>query len=309
MLSGVTVSCFVLSYLVVMAMETAKVFLKLPGKNMLLIGMLIAGIFAHSVFLINSFLDPDSVKLLANWFQWSVMAAWCLAVAYLVLILRNPSNASGLFLIPLILALIGLGMILREQTDFSSARSVWTMVHGSSLLLGTMFICFGLSFGIMYLLQSARLKSKGKKRRSRLKLPPLEFLQSMNRLSLITTTIALGFGMLSGIALNQQKQEQFNWLDTGVLFTLALFLWSLVAMAFELAAKGSLGGRRSAYLVISNFVFMVLVLSIVVLTSHGHKDGSEGATTPQAIPNSQPPGFTDAHDLTLAHSAFRRQNS
>lgn len=283
MFSGVTVSCFLLSYLIVLAMEASRFFGKLPGRNLLLMCMLAAGFLAHSLFLIDQFTSRDSgnAQLLANWFQWSVLAAWGLALAYLVLTVRNANGSFGLFLVPLILALIGLGLLQRDSVPFNAETtvSVWRVIHGVSLLVGTMFICFGAAFGIMYLIQSWRLKNK-RKSRSPLRLPTLEFLQSMNRLSLCATAVALTVGFLSGVILNASQGGQIAWFSSGILTTGALFVWSLVASTIELAARGSLGGRRSAYLVLANFVFLLLVLGIVLFSSHGQQEQVAGFAEP-----------------------------
>lgn len=57
------------------------------------------------------------------------------------------------------------------------------MIHAVSLLVGTMIISFGLGTGLMYLVQSYRLKHKLKSHRG-FRLPSLEYLQWLNRLSL-----------------------------------------------------------------------------------------------------------------------------
>ncbi len=41
------------------------------------------------------------------------------------------------------------------------------------------------------------------------------------------------------------------------------------AAVTEIASQSSLGGRRTAYLAIANFVFLVIVLAIVLFSSHG----------------------------------------
>lgn len=274
MLTGVTVSCFLLSYLVVLAMEASRFVMKVPGRNALLIAMFVAGLAAHSIFLVNQFLGvsiaADQPFQPANWFQWSVLGAWGLAFACLGLMIRNPNASIGLYLIPLILGLIGLGQLLRGWEPFhpQTTLSVWGSIHGVSLLIGTMFICFGLAFGVMYLVQSYRLKTK-KQPSVKFRLPTLEFLQSMNRLSLFTTTGALAIGLASGIMLSFYGQGQIAWFSGGILFSFALFAVALVASGWELISGGSLGGRRSAYLTIANFVFMVIVLGLVLYASHG----------------------------------------
>jgi hypothetical protein len=266
-------------------MEASRVFPKLPGRNAVLVGMLIAGLFAHSVFLVNQFTatGPDGPKLLANWFQWSVLGAWGLALAYLILTIRNPQSSLGLFLIPLILGFIGLGVLVRGSEPFHAQTTIniWLMIHGVSLLVGAMFICFGVAFGIMYLLKSHRLKSKRQASQT-FRLPALDFLQSMNRLSLFTTAISLTVGLLSAVVLNVSQEGQVNWLSSLIVVTCALFLWSVVAASLELSSRGSLGGRRSAYLVIANFLFLVLVLGIVLWTSHG-QDVSATAASPENV--------------------------
>ncbi len=280
MLSGVTISCFLLSYLLVLLMEASRIFLKLPGRNVLLIGMLVVGLVAHSIFLVNQLsiitLDAERPQLLSNWFQWVVLGAWGLALACLILTVRNPNGSIGLFLLPLVLALIGLAQILRNSAPFhpETTINIWRAIHGVSLLVSTMFIALGLAFGAMYLVQSHRLKNR-KLQRSRIKLPALEFLQSMNRLSLFSSAGGLAVGLLSGIVLNFNREGQISWLSGDILFTFALFAWVLSAALVELASRGALGGRRSAYLVIANFMFMVLVLSLVLYGSHGQPASSE----------------------------------
>lgn len=285
MLSGVTVTCFLLSYVVALLMEASRVFLKVPGRNLMLVGMLSAGLLAHSIFLANQLswtgMEGDSPQLLSNWFQWVVLGAWGLAVACLILTLRNPTGSMGLFLIPMILALIGLALLLRQADPFQpeTTINVWRVIHGVSLLVGTMFISLGLAFGGMYLIQSHRLKSKRRKP-AKFKLPTLEFLQSMNRLSLFSSAIGLALGLVSGVILNVHREGHIAWFSGGIVFTFALFAWSFIAAMTELASSSSLGGRKSAYLVIANFVFLTVVLAIVLFSSHGQ---------PNPLPSSQSP--------------------
>jgi hypothetical protein len=272
-LSGVTVSCFLLSYVVVLVMEASRLAFRWPGRNLLLIAMMGAGLLAHSIFLLNelsqSYVQSENPQILANWFQWTVLSAWGLAIACLILIVRNPGGSVGLFLIPLVLALIGLAMLMRDGEPFQreTTITIWGGIHGVSLLLGTMFICLGMAFGVMYLLQSNRLKLK-KRPSQRFRLPALEFLQSMNRLSLFASASGLAVGLLSGVVLNINSSGHIAWFSGSILFSFALFAWALIAAIMELSQSGSLGGRRSAYLTVSNFFFLVLVLTILFFADH-----------------------------------------
>src|SRR5690606_5837990 len=119
-----------------------------------------------------------------------------------------------------------------------------------------------------YLIQSYLLKSR-RAVRARIRLPTLEFLQSMNRLSIFASLWGLAIGLISGIVLNFNREGQNSWFSGGIIFTFALFIWVLLAAICELASRGALGVCRSAYLAIANFVFMVLVLAVVLYGSHG----------------------------------------
>ena len=111
-----------------------------------------AGLFAHTVFLVlQGKLVLGSTGLwLGSWFGWCLATAWILAIAYIWISARQPKSVIGLFLIPLILGLIGLGVGFGHENQFSSmrAKSIWNMVHGSALLLGTAVVALGFVFGV-----------------------------------------------------------------------------------------------------------------------------------------------------------------
>lgn len=274
MLSGVTVSCFLFSYLVVLAVDGARFAVKVPGRNLLLMGMMSAGLVAHTIFLLHQIgaeSDGDTPQLLADWFQWAIVGAWGLAIICLFLIIRNPQGAVSLFMIPLILGLIGVASLVRDQPPFARETTInlWGLIHGVSLLCGTMFICLGMAFGVMYLLQSYRLKSK-KRPSKTFRLPALEFLQTMNRFSIFATAVALGIGMISGIILTVNSEADVAWFS--VLVSFGLFAWSATASVLELTSRGALGGgRRSPYLNIASFAILLIVFVIMLVSSHGQK--------------------------------------
>lgn len=289
MLAGVTVSCFLLSYLLVLLFETARIFFKYPGRNLLVLGMLVVGLIAHSIFLINQFADDavgaERPQLLANWFQWAVLGAWGLALASLILTIRNPNGSISLFLMPLVLMLIGLAQLLRDATPFhpSTTVNLWLGIHGIGLVVSTMFIALGCAFGTMYLIQSYRLKTR-KLAQARIKLPALDFLQSMNRLSIFASAVGLAVGLISGIILNFNREGQISWFNREIVLAFALFVWVLLAALLEIASRGALGGRRSAYLTIANFLFLILVLAMVLYGSHGQPAPTTVRPPSQALP-------------------------
>lgn len=288
MLTGVSLTCFLFSYLLVLGLEIWRLFFRLPVRQWLVLLGMSAGLLAHTIFLANQFVGQSSDRLLSNWFQWIVLGAWGLSVACTYLMVRNPAGNIGLFILPLVLVMIGVATLVRGYQPFASGSSVslWARVHTVSLLLSTMFILQGFAFALMYLVHSHRLKRRSKTRNV-LRLPALEFLQSINRLNLFASAIALGVGMLSGIMLNVSRYDQVSWFSGGVLFSLALFLWSVIAAALESSSLSSLGGRRGAYLSIASFVILVAVFLLLLLTAHGQSGDNSSPGPASSVQNTE----------------------
>jgi len=138
-------------------------------------------------------------------------------------------------------------------------------MHGLSLLAGTVTMALGFATGIMYLVQSHRLKKKLTPRRG-MRLPSLEWLQRMSSRCLSLSTILLAIGLFSGIFINIIRQLP---LDGGVVFSSSILLcWLIAVMVFEYFYKPARQGRKVAYLTVASFVFLALVLVVVILGGH-----------------------------------------
>lgn len=280
MLSAASLSFCLLCYLLVLIAEFLRTYRQsTASKNAFSLVVMAIGLLTHTYFLASELFGSQSERLLSDWFQWLSLGAWGLAATCTLLIARHRNSTISLFLIPLIFLLVGIAATLKGSQPFAfeNAATWWGRIHGVSLLLGTMFVCQGLAFGVMYLLQSLRLKSK-RKSQFRLKLPALEFLRTMNRMNMFAAAATLGAGMLSGILLNVSRDGRIAWFSTGIVVSIALFVWVSIAAVLEYWSKGSLGGRRSAYLSIANFVFTAIVLLLVLLASHGQKSEARRAS-------------------------------
>ncbi len=267
---GVTVWCFLLSYLIVVVLEYSRPALPFRSRPLWIISWMALGWLTHSMFLVDKiWLDMAAQGVLSSWFQWALLVAWGIATLYLVLLWRRPDNALGTFILPLLMASIALALSLRGAAPFQreTTNTLWKSIHGMSLMIGTMIILFGLATGLMYLVQSYRLKHKLKSQRG-FRLPSLEYLQWLNRLSLFISFAMLSLGLLSGIVLNLNKDGHISWFSGGIVFTFALCAWSAAAVAIELTGYRAFGGKRTAYLTLANFVFLALVLGFVLLSQH-----------------------------------------
>ena len=114
MLSNVSITCFAASYCVTLGLEFSRLFFRLRVRWVVMIAFAAAGLLAHTAYLwhrVYSELQGAEITPLASWYDWCLVVAWVLAATYLGLAIRRPENTVGLFLIPLILALIGLATL------------------------------------------------------------------------------------------------------------------------------------------------------------------------------------------------------
>jgi ABC-type uncharacterized transport system permease subunit len=289
-LSRITLSCFAFSYLLTMILEVSRLFFQVVVRRAIILGMTALGLFAHTVYIcleIRSGLEMGAVPL-ADWHAWCVLAALVLAAIYFVLAIRRPQNNMGLFLLPLVLGLVVTAALVNNTSSFSEqeALSIWGIIHGISLLAGTVTMALGCATGVMYLAQSYRLKKKLAPRRG-LRLPSLEWLQRNNSRCLLIATILLGIGLVAGVVMNAIRELP---LEGGVVISSAILLcWLVTVLLFEYFYKPARQGRKIAYLTVASFVFLALVLGIVILGQHAADD----LTTTQ-LPSTSVPGNREA---------------
>ena len=291
MLTGISLTCFAASYAVSFVAEVTRLFFRAPVRLLVIVGFAAGGLLAHSLFLINQARTESAAGLnaapLSSWFDWCLLAAWLLAVVYLVLLLRRSDNAVGVFLLPLVLALIGVSWLLRDEPSFPRDEAIgyWRWIHGIALLLGTVAVTFGFAAGLMYLAQSYRLKHKLPPRPG-FKLPSLEWLQRCNQVLMLTSTLFLVVGLLAGIIMNAGQQGgTVSWTGPVVLSSSVLCAWLIAASLFEAFYKPARQGRKVAYLTLASFIFLALALGFVLFGDHASPKpaGAAGSAAAPAV--------------------------
>jgi len=271
-IAGISVFCIAASYSVAFVLEVSRLFFRAPVRIAVMFVFAAAGLFAHTLFLGREAMLGDGPPL-SSWREWCLMAAWIVVVAYLLLAMRKPDTAFGVFLLPVVLALTGAAYLLGDSQRFEpdEATQFWRVVHGLALLSGTAVVTLGCAAGMMFLLQSYRLKHKIPPG-GRFKLPSLETLQLGSERSLIVSTVLLLIGLLSGIVLNAiehlDDHRGVAWSDPVVWTSGVLLLWLLGASIFNYLYKPARRGRKVAYLVVASFLFLGLELAIVLLVQH-----------------------------------------
>lgn len=282
-MTKISLSCFAFSYAIAMILEISRLFFRAPVRILIIIGLTIAGIFAHTVYLWLKFQkDFSGGTPMSSWYDWCLMVSLAVAITYAIIAIKKNENSVGIFFLPLILLLILVALFVKNQEAFtqSEATNVWAVTHGISLLLGTSAMIVAFIAGVMYLVHAFRLKKKLPPR-SGFRLPSLEWLQQCNRQSLFYATGLIAAGLVSGVIMNVLKstenQAGIPWSDSVIISSGVLLIWLVTVTVFEAVYKPARQGRKIAYLTLASFVFLALVLSFVFMAEHASQADSVSA--------------------------------
>jgi len=281
MLSGVSTVCFAGSYAVALVLELSRLVFRSSVRRVVMIGFAGAGLVAHSAFLYYRAASRPGSPL-SSQEEWYLLAAWLLVVAYLYLTIYHPRQAFGVFLLPLVLAMIGVATFFAAPEPYprASASRIWGIAHGTSILLATVVVLFGMVTGVMYLAQSRRLKQKQPPRPG-LQLPSLEWLRRANSRAIVVSVVLVGIGVLSGLVLTALGHDgRLSGSDPVVVSTLGMFLWLLLAAIVNGCCRPARAGRMVAYLTLVSFVFLVVALAVGLWLDTGHGGRKAGAQKP-----------------------------
>lgn len=286
--SGISVVCFVASYLVALACEASRLAFRSGVRGAAMIAFGAAGLFAHTLFLVWRAANEPAVPL-SSAFDWYLLAAWVLASGYLWVTVSNPKTPVGLFMLPVVLGLIGAAELSsRAPFPQSPATQIWGAIHGSFNLAASVAVAIGAIAGIMWLIQAGRLARKQAPTRG-FRMPSLEklALTTDRALSIAAWTASAGF--VSGLVLNAVYHrrgllETVPWNDPVVLRMGALVAWLVVAAVVSRSiARRPNAAHTTAWLSVVSFA--VLTLSILW--------GLFGATR-HGVPPVQPVAVSEA---------------
>ncbi|QDU87359.1 Cytochrome C assembly protein [Pirellulimonas nuda] len=281
-LANITVTCFAASYGVALVLEAASLLKQTPWRRGLMLAFTAAGIFAHVAYL--GLRAGAQASPLSSPAEWCLIAALVLAAVSLAATLMAPRAATGLFLLPVVLGLIGFSLGASDR-PFAPNRAydLWAQVHGWLLLLATVTVCLGFLAGLMYLVQSWRLKHKLLPTRE-FRLPSLETLQRINAHALGASAMLVAGGFGSGLVLQRLKQGAVDWRSPVTLSLAAMLVWLLAAEAFRIVYPAARRGRKVAYLTLASFGFLLIAIASVTLIESAHGGSRDDARPPAAEP-------------------------
>jgi hypothetical protein len=273
MLSGIHVVCFFTSYAVALGLETSRLFFRMPVRHVVMVGFAAVGLLLQAIYLWHR--AGTGTMPLSSWHDWYLIASWILAATYLGLVASRPQTNVGLFVLPLVLVLTAVAWVFPQDSSFPRDRALlmWGVAHGVMLLLGTVAVSLGFVAGVMYLVQSWRLKHHVPPQAG-LKLPSLEWLQAVNKQSLVYSSCFIALGLVAGMILNAVQSRGSGpavpWTDSVVISSAVLLVWLLAATLFEWLYKPAQQGRKVAYLTIASFLFLALVTIMLLAGGSQH---------------------------------------
>jgi hypothetical protein len=246
-----------------------------PGNRLDLWGnvLVLAGLVAQSAFLIVATQQGlAQSQRPSGWFVWGNLGAWLLVAGLVLQLNHRRMHVFGLFVLPIALLFLALALAANRPgpDDLAATPLFWRWLHAGSLLVGTVAVVVAFSSGVLYMVQSNRLKRKLPSLGSAI--PSLEKLQLFGERGLLFSTLAVGLGWLCGLIMNLVAQSGtpiIVWSHPVVWTASLLFGWLVAATAFSLLYEPARYGRKVAYLTIATGLFLALELGVVWLTGHG----------------------------------------
>lgn len=272
MLSKVTVFCFMASYLVALGLELAR-FLK--KKNSVLRPLVflfsLAGLVAQTAYLFNRARETQLPPLLSSSHDWLIVFSWLLVAIFLFINLIDETLSIGLFLFPLVLALVVSSYFVDNATNALVEPSIrsWAMLHASLLVLGGVGIVLSFVISTMYLIQHRRLKQKQNFSEG-FNLPSLAKLARLNRWALMISAPLLTVGMGIGIGLGvyvRKGAHAISFIDPVILAYEIVWVAMMISVIFMLR-KNQPNQKHIAQLTIwTGGLLLLTVIGIQVLSN------------------------------------------
>ncbi|MBV8678153.1 MAG: cytochrome c biogenesis protein CcsA [Planctomycetaceae bacterium] len=278
MIDRLTVLCFAGTYGLALASELARFVVRSNARWYLTVTLTVLGWLVQTAYLGN-ITRLDRAIPVTSAFESLMVLSWIVALIGLYLMVRSPKPvAVGVFVLPLVLALVIAGVAAPRRADWSGwggAVAFWGTVHGLFLLAGAVSTCLAFAAGLMYLVQSNRLKHK-RPRRFGFALPSLEQSERLNRGAITVAFPLLTFGLLIGVVLSLAARRRIGgahlpWTDPKVIS--ALVMWVAFAVLLHARFRLAWRGRSVMLLTIVAFAFLVFtwvgVEALHLGTTHG----------------------------------------
>jgi ABC-type uncharacterized transport system permease subunit len=268
-MANVTIFCFLASYGLALAVELYHHWRAGRLPHALSLALVAAGLLAHTIYLLHHGLpmqaEPSSLLVLA----------WILGVFSLVGSFHHRRLAWGVFVLPVVLGLVALAWVVPEVTNPTNPLTLgpspgWIYLHLFLMLSGAAGLGVATVASVMYLFQSARLRTKYLPGEG-MKLLSLERLEDMNRRAVVLAFPLFTCGLALGFVLLLTTAMPFDWTDPKVVA--ASLLWLDFAVLVYLRFGLNQRGRKVAWWTLTAFGLMVVAFAVHFFVESGHRFG------------------------------------
>lgn len=272
MLSEVTVFCFMASYLVAFGLEVARFMRKKNSYIRPLIFLSsLAGLVAQTAYIFNRSRETQLPPLLSSSHDWLIVFSWLLVAIFLFINVIDEELSIGLFLFPLVLALVIASYFVDDATNILvvPATRSWAMLHASLLVLGGVGIALCFVISAMYLIQHRRLKQKQNFSEG-FNLPSLAKLARLNRWALMISAPLLTVGMGIGIGLGvyvQKGSHSISFFDPVIVVYEIVWCIMMISVIFILRTKRPNQKHIAQLTIWTGGLLLLTVIGIQILTN------------------------------------------
>ena len=303
-MQNVTVFCFLASYAVAFAADGAAVWGREKLWRMVSWAAAFAGVFAHTWFLFERSRSTGTLPVLSGPRDWLLVLAWVAVAFHLLSTGLERRAAVGLFLWPLVLALVGVTYLLDPAAGDAGASAAgepgvggWVFLHATLFLLGSAGVTAGVVLSAMYLVQHRRLRTR-KPTTAGLRLFSLERLDRWNRWAVAAAVPLLALGVMLGYVLTLTARGAGRAVTLWDPLVIGVTAGLLLAAAL---LGGVLGRKRPAgrgvavrsllacgFLLVTLTGLQVLADGPGTLMESWHGDAGKTRTEPTGTPSAAP---------------------
>jgi len=258
----------ILLYLASTAGYLLYLFLQKDGFHRAGFYLLIAGAGIHSLDLLVATVSRGQLPA-TNLYESLSIAAWAIAVVFLVIQSRYKIRILGIFAAPLAAAITILAIRLpaapaQTQTIFDS---IWFTVHIVSVFIGEAALALACGVGLLYLLQEHAIKQK-KRGFFYSRLPSLELLDATGYACIVVGFTMLTIGLITGFVYAKAIWGRFwSWDPKEVWSGIT---WILYAVLLHERLAVGWRGRRAAIMAIIGFCVVLFTFIGVNFFMTGH---------------------------------------
>jgi cytochrome c-type biogenesis protein CcsB len=214
-----------------------------------------AAFIFHTLFLALGYYDLDVAPVISLKSAFSFFA-WCIIAVYIAFQLRFRIMILGSFLMPVAALFMGISAFMPsvETTVNPMLRSIWFLIHVTTIFIGEGIFAIAFVTAFMYLIQESRIKKKNLGALYK-RLPSLETLDSLNHHSIAYGFPFLTVGMIAGAMFAQNALGSYWRWDPKEVWTLITWLAYAILLHERLAVGWR--GRRAALMSILCFLILI----------------------------------------------------